>query len=313
MSAVITLTPVNDSFQTKKLVLSPSVTYKVGRHTNKSTAPAPSNLYFTSKVLSRQHAEIWLEKDSFIVYVRDVKSSNGTFVNGNRLSSENKASAPCRLNSGDVLDFGVDIYNEDEIIHKKVSAQIRILTRGVPASSGPARHLENEVMLDSIMRQMAIQYRRCIELNQNLENLEQDVQEMSTTAGFINHSIHIDRKSSLRALDGTKSVESSLMNNGSLSASSVENDYLSPSSIEGRNKSTDASSFLSLPHKYISDVAIREAESTKANLETWKARAFTAEAKLSSKKGFWYNNRAFFLSPFFIAVAGVIVYLGYWR
>ncbi|WBW74410.1 SIP/FAR complex FHA domain subunit Far10/Csc1 [Schizosaccharomyces osmophilus] len=313
MSAVVTLTPLNDSFQTKKLVLSPSVTYKVGRHTNKSTAPAASNLYFNSKVLSRQHAEIWMEKDSLILYVRDVKSSNGTFVNGNRLSSENKASAPCKLNSGDVLDFGVDIYNEEEIIHKKVSAQIRILTRGVPASTGPARHLETEVMLDSIMRQMAIQYRRCVELNEDLENLEHDVQGMSTTAGFINHSIHIDRKSSLRASDGVKSAESSLMTRGSLSTSSVEHDFLSPSSVEVPNKSTDASSFLSLPHKHTSDAAIREAESTIANLETWKARAFTAEAKLSIKKGCWYNNRAFFLSPFFIAVAGVIVYLGYWR
>ncbi|EPY52906.1 FHA domain-containing protein Far10 [Schizosaccharomyces cryophilus OY26] len=313
MSAVITLTPLNDSFQTKKLVLSPSVTYKVGRHTNKSTAPASSNLYFNSKVLSRQHAEIWLEKDTLVVYVRDVKSSNGTFVNGNRLSSENKASAPCKLNSGDVLDFGVDIYNEEEIIHKKVSAQIRILTRGVPASMGPGRPLETEVMLDSIMRQMAIQYQRCVELNENLESLEHGVRGMSTTAGFINNSIYLDRKSSLRTSDSIKSGESSSVTRGSLSTSSPDQDLLSPSSFEDPNKSTSTSSPLPLSHKHTTDAAIREAQLAKANLESWKARAFTAEAKLSTKRGFWYNNRAFFLSPFFIAVAGVIVYLGCWR
>jgi hypothetical protein len=34
---------------------------KIGRQVNSKTKPAPSNGYFDSKVLSRNHAEIWVE------------------------------------------------------------------------------------------------------------------------------------------------------------------------------------------------------------------------------------------------------------
>ena len=47
------------------------------------------------------------------MYIKDLKSSNGTFVNGNRLSEEGVESAPHELKEGDVLEFGVDIANED--------------------------------------------------------------------------------------------------------------------------------------------------------------------------------------------------------
>ncbi len=46
--------------------------------------------------------------------MRDVGSSNGTFVNGLRLSPENVASEPRQLHDGDLLEFGVDIMDDTE-------------------------------------------------------------------------------------------------------------------------------------------------------------------------------------------------------
>ncbi|KAI8852229.1 SMAD/FHA domain-containing protein, partial [Chytridium lagenaria] len=69
------------------------------------------NGIFDSKVLSRNHAEIWYEDDK--VLIKDVKSSNGTFVNGGRLSEEGQVSAPHELRTADVIEFGIDIMNDD--------------------------------------------------------------------------------------------------------------------------------------------------------------------------------------------------------
>ena len=43
----------------------------------------------------------------------DVGSSNGTFLNGERLSPEGVGSMPYELKSGDILEFGVDIMNDE--------------------------------------------------------------------------------------------------------------------------------------------------------------------------------------------------------
>jgi len=52
------------------------------------------------KIISRRHAAIKREKNEFILY--DLDSRNGTFINGQRLSS----AQPHTLVSGDVIEFG---------------------------------------------------------------------------------------------------------------------------------------------------------------------------------------------------------------
>ncbi|CUS07562.1 unnamed protein product [Tuber aestivum] len=101
-------------------------TLRIGRQTNNKTMPTQNNGYFDSKVLSRQHAEIWAEKPNGRVWIRDIKSSNGTFVNGQRLSQENRDSEPHELRAEDVLELGIDIVGEDNktIIHHKVAARV---------------------------------------------------------------------------------------------------------------------------------------------------------------------------------------------
>ncbi|PLB45731.1 putative cytoplasm to vacuole targeting Vps64 [Aspergillus steynii IBT 23096] len=124
--AILTLLPMNGTFEKKQINVPyfPEV-LRIGRQTNAKTVPTPVNGYFDSKVLSRQHAEIWADKSGKI-WIRDVKSSNGTFVNNQRLSPENRESEPHGLHENDTLELGIDIVSEDQktIVHHKVSAKV---------------------------------------------------------------------------------------------------------------------------------------------------------------------------------------------
>ena len=42
-------------------------------------------------------------------YLQDTKSSNGTFINNQRLSKGSEESAPHELYSNDIVQFGVDV------------------------------------------------------------------------------------------------------------------------------------------------------------------------------------------------------------
>lgn len=125
-TAVLYLSPLNGTFERKTITVpfAPDI-LRIGRQTNQKTVPTPTNGFFDSKVLSRQHAEVWADKDGQ-VWIRDVKSSNGTFVNGARLSQENKDSEPHMINGLDHLELGIDIVSEDHkhIVHHKVSARV---------------------------------------------------------------------------------------------------------------------------------------------------------------------------------------------
>ncbi len=117
---------MNGTFERKQITVPffPEV-LRIGRQTNQKTVPTPTNGYFDSKVLSRQHAEVWSDRNGKI-WIRDVKSSNGTFVNGQRLSPENRDSDPHELREHDLLELGIDIVSEDQktIVHHKVSAKV---------------------------------------------------------------------------------------------------------------------------------------------------------------------------------------------
>lgn len=125
-TAILHLIPMNGTFERKTITVPffPDV-LRIGRQTNNKTIPTPLNGYFDSKVLSRQHAEVWADRNGKI-WIRDVKSSNGTFVNGQRLSQENRDSDPHELREQDMLELGIDIVSEDQktIVHHKVAARV---------------------------------------------------------------------------------------------------------------------------------------------------------------------------------------------
>ncbi|KAL8874007.1 MAG: hypothetical protein Q9174_000603 [Haloplaca sp. 1 TL-2023] len=124
--AILALQPLTGTFERKQINVPffPEV-LRIGRQTNAKTVPTTANGYFDSKVLSRQHAEVWADRNGKI-WIRDVKSSNGTFVNGVRLSPENRDSEPHELREQDTLELGIDIVSEDQksIVHHKVSAKV---------------------------------------------------------------------------------------------------------------------------------------------------------------------------------------------
>lgn len=124
--AILHLLPINGTFDRKTITVPyyPDV-LRIGRQTNQKTVPTALNGYFDSKVLSRQHAEVYADRQGRI-FIKDVKSSNGTFVNGMRLSQENKESEPRELREQDVLELGIDIVSEDQktVVHHKVAAKV---------------------------------------------------------------------------------------------------------------------------------------------------------------------------------------------
>ncbi|KAF9381061.1 hypothetical protein CPC16_010038 [Podila verticillata] len=132
---ILVLEPLNDTFALKSLDLPEHTKVKIGRQTGVTTAPIPSNGYFDSKVLSRVHAEVWSENGK--VFIRDLKSSNGTFLNGKRLCPENVESEPFILNQGDNLEFGIDILDENgALLHEKVACKIYISRMSYPTPGG---------------------------------------------------------------------------------------------------------------------------------------------------------------------------------
>ncbi|GAA6027535.1 hypothetical protein JCM8097_007910 [Rhodosporidiobolus ruineniae] len=117
--------------------LAPSALVRVGRFTDRhggannshrGTATDPARVAFKSKVVSRGHAEIWVD-DAGKFFIRDTKSSSGTFLNHIRLSGPNIESRPFNLKDGDVLQLGVDYQGGTEEIYRCVKMRVE-LNRG---------------------------------------------------------------------------------------------------------------------------------------------------------------------------------------
>lgn len=83
-----------------------------------------NRLEFKSQVVSRAHAELWLNDGKF--YIKDTKSASGTFLNRLRLCDAKQESKPFQVQNGDILQLGVDYHGGDEDIHKSVKIRIEI-------------------------------------------------------------------------------------------------------------------------------------------------------------------------------------------
>lgn len=188
----------NKEAQRKRLDLSHRV--KIGRVTGNKTVCHCSNGLFDSKVLSRHHAELW--SDLGKVYLQDVGSSNGTFVNGIRLSDENTPSALIELNPGDRIDFGVDILNdqENEVLFKKVSVMVDILSPDASLNQPEGQtDLFNTLKTDS--KGNAAKGKSSSESPQQLnrnKRLQQDLQSIHSDASQMHSSIK-DQRSNLNS------------------------------------------------------------------------------------------------------------------
>ncbi|TFY52400.1 hypothetical protein EVG20_g10565 [Dentipellis fragilis] len=119
----------NDTFPSTHTHLLPYQRVKIGRLTDTDAAPVsePSDpsraILFNFATVSRKHAEVWDEDGK--IFIRDTGSSNGTFVNGERLSPEGEESQPFQLRTGDILVLGYDVVDDNGVVvHGKVAARV---------------------------------------------------------------------------------------------------------------------------------------------------------------------------------------------
>merc|ERR1711981_424243 len=132
--ATLVCRPNSHPFQERNLQLDQSI--KIGRSVARAR-PSATNAIFDCKVLSRNHALLWYETGKF--YLQDTKSSNGTFVNNQRLSKGSEESLPREVCSGDILQFGVDVMeNSRKVTHGCIIATLKLfLPDGKEAKASP--------------------------------------------------------------------------------------------------------------------------------------------------------------------------------
>ncbi|KAJ7438520.1 hypothetical protein B0H11DRAFT_1884441 [Mycena galericulata] len=116
---------------------------RIGRFTDRSglglaavNALSTNKIAFKSKVVSRAHAEVWVEgggggdegngEGGVKFFIRDTKSSSGTFLNHVRLSPANTESRPHQIKDGDILQLGVDYQGGAEDIYKSVKIRVEL-------------------------------------------------------------------------------------------------------------------------------------------------------------------------------------------
>jgi pSer/pThr/pTyr-binding forkhead associated (FHA) protein len=106
-----------------------SAIIRVGRYSERdntpehsSSMPSAAAVGFKSKVVSRKHCELWCKDGSW--YIKDVKSSSGTFLNHIRLSQPNVESKPFRIKDGDIIQLGIDFRGGEEMIFRCVKIRV---------------------------------------------------------------------------------------------------------------------------------------------------------------------------------------------
>lgn len=167
-------------FQERTLTLEQPV--KIGRSVARARA-AQNNAIFDCKVLSRNHALLWYSSGKF--YLQDTCSSNGTFVNNQRLSASGLESTPKEVCSGDIVQFGVDVVESTKkVTHGCIVATLKLyLPDGKEAKaslstsvSSPAGNVSledlyklNQVMQEASRREKAL-YSKLGYLQQLVEN-----------------------------------------------------------------------------------------------------------------------------------------------
>ncbi|KAF4093939.1 hypothetical protein AMELA_G00007150 [Ameiurus melas] len=122
--AVFTCRPNSHPFQERHVYLDEPV--KIGRSVARCR-PAQNNATFDCKVLSRNHALVWFDHKTGKFYLQDTKSSNGTFINSQRLSRGSEESPACEVLSGDIIQFGVDVTeNTRKVTHGCIVSSIKL-------------------------------------------------------------------------------------------------------------------------------------------------------------------------------------------
>ncbi|XP_037941242.1 uncharacterized protein LOC119674190 [Teleopsis dalmanni] len=108
-------------FEMRSITVHPNTCVKVGRIIGKNKESL-TNACFDTKVLSRHHAVIWYSSDNNKFWIKDTKSSNGTYLNNIKLETE-----PAELRFGDIVKFGLDVVeNNTKEKHGCIIAYVKL-------------------------------------------------------------------------------------------------------------------------------------------------------------------------------------------
>ncbi|KAK1751632.1 hypothetical protein QBC47DRAFT_405653 [Echria macrotheca] len=121
----LTFSPISRTLPTGTEII------RVGRYSDRDTqpniphnAPSAAPVGFKSKVVSRRHCEFWYEDGKW--FIKDVKSSSGTFLNHIRLSPPGTESKPFTVNDGDIVQLGIDFKGGEEMIFRCVKMRLEL-------------------------------------------------------------------------------------------------------------------------------------------------------------------------------------------
>lgn len=177
--------------QSRTLLLEPKKPVKIGRAIAR-TKVSDNNAIFDCKVLSRNHAELWYEDGKFFLKVKikkktlklnfcnaisifkDTGSSNGTFINNQRLSQTCSQSEPFEVSSGDIVQFGVDVMeNSRKETHGCIVATLKLFLpdgRETKASQSTLVGATNTKIPQVDLYRLNQYIQEAVQREQNLEN-----------------------------------------------------------------------------------------------------------------------------------------------
>ncbi|CDH93063.1 FHA domain-containing protein [Caenorhabditis elegans] len=134
-------TPKSHPFEERRIKVNGSNDpVKIGRAVARIQATA-ENAVFDCKVLSRNHAILWFRDGEF--WLKDTKSSNGTFVNNEKLQQtvSGRDTDVRRVFSGDIIQLGVEIVeNANKVVYGCIYAVINCFNADgkLMENTGPA-------------------------------------------------------------------------------------------------------------------------------------------------------------------------------
>uniref|UniRef100_A0A8C2KZ98 Sarcolemmal membrane-associated protein n=1 Tax=Cyprinus carpio TaxID=7962 RepID=A0A8C2KZ98_CYPCA len=192
--AVFTCRPNSHPFQERHVYLDEPV--KIGRSVARCR-PAQNNATFDCKVLSRNHALVWFDHKTGKFYLQDTKSSNGTFINSQRLSRGSEESPPCEVLSGDIIQFGVDVTeNTRKVTHGCIVSTIKLfLPDGMEVSANTPSMYSQELFQLSQYLQEALHREQMLEQKlATLQRLLASTQEASESSWQVRHTSQLKRR-----------------------------------------------------------------------------------------------------------------------
>ncbi|GKZ18310.1 hypothetical protein AbraIFM66951_000868 [Aspergillus brasiliensis] len=110
--AIVTLRPlsISDDIPYRSLEFTSTNNHvnigRASKRESKNLIPARNNGLFESRVMSRNHAKLWVCFDKQLVYIRDGGSMHGTWINGKKIPTEEDSV----INHDDVVTFGSTVY-----------------------------------------------------------------------------------------------------------------------------------------------------------------------------------------------------------